>query len=226
MPSFDLRDRNGELDALAPFKVLAVMSHPFDRVERERMLGLIQGETGVGRKRRQGTIPKAFMEDVGFASSHIAPAGALLLTLLQLHGNGERATLNRAIPLVAAQLPQWQQPDGQWSTRPPLDHIPRSRRKLLAAFRTNRPVAHLWAALIHGQQHDRADIWPGSRETLPTFLSYATAFADMGCDLPWPGRDRRFTLERAEVWSFVLPEALERISRIEALPLPQDPADG
>ena len=25
-----------------------------------------------------------------------------------------------------------------------------------------RSVAHLWAAALHGQQHDREDIWPGS----------------------------------------------------------------
>jgi hypothetical protein len=48
MPRFDLRQNNGTLDPLASFKALAVMCHPHNRVQREKMLGNIQLETGVG----------------------------------------------------------------------------------------------------------------------------------------------------------------------------------
>ena len=220
MRSFDLRDKRGSLDPLAPFKVLAVMSHPCDREARERMVGLIQLETGVGRRRRRPLVPQQFLREVGIGAGRCGSAGYLLLTLLQLHGNGERATLNRALALVSSQLPQWEQPNGpDWYSDVHVSHIPRSRRKLQMAFRTYRAVSHLWAALIHGRQHDRTDIWPGSTETLPSFLSYSTAFAEKGCALPWSGRDRRFTLDPAELWSFVIPDELTQTARIEALPL-------
>ncbi len=54
---------------------------------------------------------------------------------------------------------------------------------------------------------------------LPLFLSYAKAFGDKGVALPWAGRDRRFTLEPAELWSFLLPNDLIATAKIEALPL-------
>ncbi len=111
MRSFDLRDKRGLLDPLAPFKVLAVMTHPYDRAARERMVGLIQLETGVGRKRRRALVSEQFLREVGIGAGRCSAAGALLLTLLQLYGNGERATLNRAIELVSSQFPQWEQPN-------------------------------------------------------------------------------------------------------------------
>jgi hypothetical protein len=49
MPLFDLRQDDGTLDPLAPFNVLAVMSHPNDRIRREKMLGIVQQETGKGK---------------------------------------------------------------------------------------------------------------------------------------------------------------------------------
>ena len=53
MPRFDLRQDDGTLHPLAPFKVLAVMCHPIDRIRREKMLGTIEKETGVARPRRR-----------------------------------------------------------------------------------------------------------------------------------------------------------------------------
>jgi hypothetical protein len=53
MPRFDLRQNDGTLHPLAPFKVLAVMCHPKNRIQREKMLGNIQQETGVSRFRRE-----------------------------------------------------------------------------------------------------------------------------------------------------------------------------
>ena len=80
----------------------------------------------------------------------------------------------------------------------------------------------MWAALLHGQQHGRTDIWPSSNETLPIFLSYANAFAEKGAALPWSGRDRRFTLDKKELWSFLLPNDLTATAKITGLPLNDD----
>ena len=223
MRPFDLRDAHGSLEPLAPFKVLAVMTHPDDRAARERMVGLIRRETGVGRSRRSPLVSKQFLREVGYSAGRGGSAGGLLLTLLQLHANGERATLSRAIPLTASLLPDWEELRGpDWSPDDHIGHIPRSRRKLLAAFQKYRAVSHLWAALIHGQQNDRSDIWPGSVETLPVFLGYAAAIAEMGCALPWPGRDRRRTLSPAELWRFFIPEDLVRTVRLVASPVTRE----
>jgi len=112
MPRFDLRQDDGTLDPLASFKVLAVMCHPNHLTQREKMLGNIQKETGVGQPRRRPRGSEAFMEEVRRASRRAAVAGGLLLTLLQLYHNGYRASLNRAMPLVVALLPKWKQPEG------------------------------------------------------------------------------------------------------------------
>ena len=52
MPRFDLRQDDGTLDPLAPSKVLTVMCHPNNRIQREKMLGNIQKVTGEGKPRR------------------------------------------------------------------------------------------------------------------------------------------------------------------------------
>ena len=64
MPRFDLRQDEGTLDPLAIFKVLAVMCHPNDRIQREKMLGIIEKETGVARPRRHPVTAEAFMQEV------------------------------------------------------------------------------------------------------------------------------------------------------------------
>jgi hypothetical protein len=72
----------------------------------------------------------------------------------------------------------------------------------------------LWAALLHSQQHNRQDIWPGSPKTLPTFIAYSEAILDLACPLP---RGRRFAMSRLEAWRFTMPN-LERVT-LTALPL-------
>jgi len=67
-------------------------------------------------------------------------------------------------------------------------------------------VAHLWAAALHGQQHDREDIWPGSTSTLPTFLAYAEAILGLACRLRAFVPGRRFTMSRSTSWRFTVPE--------------------
>jgi hypothetical protein len=116
MPRFDLRQDDGTLDALAPFKVLTAMCHPNDRLQREKMLGTIQKETGEGKPRRHPQTPEEFIHEVRRVDTRAAVAGSLLLAMIQLHSNGYRASLNQAIPLIAALLPEWVQPVGRdWS---------------------------------------------------------------------------------------------------------------
>jgi hypothetical protein len=83
-------------------------------------------------------------------------------------------------------------------------------------------VAHLWAALIHGEQHNREDICPGSLETLPTFLAYANCFLDMDRTLPSPAGDRRHSGIRSKAWVFTIPENPRKTVTLEALPLHEE----
>ena len=84
---------------------------------------------------------------------------------------------------------------------------------MLRAYREFRPVAHLWAAMLHGQQNDRADIHPGSIGTLPKFLAYADAFLERGCALPRPEKREalRYSVQRHGGSSFRTPCANLRI---------------
>jgi hypothetical protein len=219
MPRFDLRQDDGALDPLASFKVLAVICHPGNRVQREKMLGNILKESGVGQPRRQPLTCEEFMEQVRRVDRRAAVAGGLLLTMLQLHHNGYRASFNRAIPLVAALLPRWEQPVGPgWSKTCHFEHRPHSKSNMLQAYNHFRSVAHFWATMLHGQQHDRQDIWPGSLQTLPTFLAYAESILDMSCALPSLAHNRRFAITRSKAWSFTIPERLKPVS-LEALPM-------
>jgi hypothetical protein len=70
----------------------------------------------VARPRRQPVTAEAFMQEVRLTSRRAAVAGSLLLTMLQLYHSGRRPSLNQAIPLVTALLPEWQQPQNPyWS---------------------------------------------------------------------------------------------------------------
>jgi hypothetical protein len=218
MPRFDLRKDDETLDPLAPFKVLAVMCHPNDRFQREKMLGTIQKETEEGQPRRRPLTSEEFIHKVRRVDTRAAIADGLLLAMIQLNSNGYRPSLNQAIPLVAALLPKWEQPEGPyWSKDCHIGHHPHAKENLLGAFNEFRSVAHLWGALLHGQQHDRQDIWPGSPKTLPTFIAYAEAILDLACRLPSFARGQRFTLSRSKAWRFTIP-IIQRIT-LEALPL-------
>jgi hypothetical protein len=96
MPLFDLRQNDGRLDPLAPFKVLTVMCHPNDRIQRERMLAGIQKETGEGKPRRRPLASNEFMDEVRCADTRAGVAGGLLLTMVQLQSSDHNASLNNA----------------------------------------------------------------------------------------------------------------------------------
>ena len=168
MPRLDLRQDEETFKPLAPFQVLAVMCCPTDRIRRERMMGDIEATSGMAAPRRKPFSSEEFRREVRLSSLKAVVAGGLLLTRLQLHLRGNRFSLARAMPLVRALLPDWEQPyGGTWPKDASTRQWPHSRRKMLAAYDEYRSVAHLWAALIHGGQHERADIWPGSIETIP-----------------------------------------------------------
>src|SRR5262245_56461771 len=141
MPLFDLRQNDGTLDPLAPFKVLAVMCHPSDRIRREKMLGTIQQETAEGKPRRRPLTSGEFFSEVQRVDTRAAVAGGLLLTMLQLQASNDEPSLNRAIPLVSALLPKWEQPLGPyWSKDCHVGHHSCSRENMLRAYSEFRNV--------------------------------------------------------------------------------------
>jgi len=217
MPIFDLRQDDGTLDPLAPFKVLTVMCHPNDRIQRERMLGRIQKETGKGKARRRTLTSEEFIDEVRRVDTRAGVAGGLLLTMVQFQSSDHNPSLNNAIPLVVASLPKWRQPEGPyWSRDCHIGHHPHSKENILRAFNEFRSVAHLWASLIHGQQHNRQDIWPGSLDTLPTFLAHAEAILDLACRLPSFASGERSLMNRSGAWRFTIGDG----QRITLAPLP------
>src|SRR5262245_10678378 len=132
MPLFDLRQDDGTLDPLAPFKVLTVMCHPNNRIQREKMLGNIQQETGQGKPRRRPLTSKAFFGEVRRVDTRASVAGGLLLTMLQLQMSDYNPTMNHAIKLVRPLLPKWEQPVAPyWSRDCHIGHHPRDRENML-----------------------------------------------------------------------------------------------
>lgn len=222
MPRMDLRHDDVTLNSVAPFKVLALMCHPnpWELVKRERMLGHIVATSGTGRPRRRPLTSEDFSAEVRISSLWGSVAGAMLLTLLQLHGNHLPASLNRAIPIVRSQLPKWTMRSGaSWPNDSFARQWPRSSRKMLEAFSHYRAAAHLWAALIHGMQHNRTDIWPGSCQQLPIFLDYAECLLKMAAQQPAPYRRGKYLIGRNEAWTFRRPKGLIKERLLIAMPL-------
>jgi hypothetical protein len=138
--------------------------------------------------------------------------------MAQLRESGFHPSFRQAMPLVADPLPKWDFSAFAWSKDCHLGHRPRSKSTMLEAWKAYQPVLHLWAALLHGEQWGRRDIWPGSNETLPNFLAYADAILDFACDLPSYARERGFALRRKDAWTFTLRRPAEA-RRLIAVPL-------
>ena len=190
------------------------MCHPNNRIQREKMLVTVQS--------RRPLTPEEFMDGVRRVDTKAAVAGTLLLTMIQLQSRDDNPSLNRAIPLVAALLPKWNQPTGPcWSSDCHVGHHPHSRENILRAFKEFHSVAHLWAALLHGQQHDRQDIWPGSLETLPNFLAHAEAILDLASLLPPFSRGRGLATKHSRAWRFTIPDSPQ--ITLAAFPLNNEP---
>ncbi len=207
MPRFNLRQDHETFKPLAPFQVLAVMCHPASLLSRERMLAHVQRGTGQGQPRRRPFSSEEFLAEIRRISPRASVAGGLLLTMIQLDANGYHGSLNQALPLVAVLLPKWQQPEGRsWSRDCHVGHRPRDRENMLSAYKEYVSVTHLWAAALHGQQHDRGDIWLGSTRTLPIFLAYAEAILGLACRLRAFVPGRRFAMSQSTSWRFTVPE--------------------
>ena len=220
MPTFSLINDDQSLTPLAVYRILAVMLFPRDRILRERAIAFVIDHSDViAEKRRKPLSKDEFFSYVDIYAPKAIIVGALVLTRLQLHRDGYPWSLNRAIPLVKTCLPKWVQPLGNsWPSDSTSRSWPRSRRKMREAWLQFRPVAHLWAALVHvGQHHTAFEEWRWGQE-LPTFLAFANTLLEMTCSLPSPG-DRGFVLPRAEAWTFQLPQDLTLTKRLEGLPL-------
>ena len=73
MRRLDLRKDAEQLDDLAPFKVLAVMSQPSDTRRREQMLALLHAQTGHGRSRRRALTEDGFLREEKLMSRRGSP---------------------------------------------------------------------------------------------------------------------------------------------------------
>src|SRR4029078_5594544 len=107
MPRFDLRRDDETLKPLAAFHVLAVMCCPTDRIRRDKMMAHIQAGRGVARPRRHPLSSDEYRSEVRLGALKGVVAGGLLVTRLQLHLNGYRFSLARAMPLVRTRLREW-----------------------------------------------------------------------------------------------------------------------
>jgi hypothetical protein len=221
MPFRDLRTGDNEIDPLGPFIVLAVMCYPqaSERAERGRMVSTLRRHKGAGKVRYGVLSNEAFLDAVARHTARGGACGSLLLTYLQLSALGERTSLNRAIKIVSALPVRWTDHLWPvWDAKSVERHMPHSRGRLLQAFRNYLPVAHLWAALLHGHQNDRVYITPASLEALPTFLAYADEFLVMADRTPWAGRDRKVLLPGPTAWRFGLPARFKQSVCLRALP--------
>lgn len=207
---------------LAPFTVLAVMCHPHDRRAQDQIVAMVEAQTGVDPAKRPRLSEDAFWEQLDKAAYRGGvSAGGILLNIIQLAGNSVRPSFNNAYELLLAVLPKWEQPvSDQWRLNPPSTYIPRNRADVLDAFQRFLPVAHLWAALIHAEQHGRyPEIGPHSIETLPHFLAYAEGLLSQADRIRWQGRARRIVLPKNVSWRFKVPDGLQRKQKLSALPL-------
>lgn len=215
MPKFSLSSGSA-LDPLAPFKVLAVMCHPTDRARREAMTATITKQSGIGNMRRAPLDDDKFMAEVGKVSRRAGLVGTLLLTRLQLFEHGQQWSLNEAIPLVKPWLPKWEHPFGADPAEAVDRHTPTSRPKILDINRRFVSVAHLWAALVHGEQHGDREIWPGRNSTLPNFLAHAECFLQKSERLPTRGSMRSTHPTRPSAWTFLIPEQMRFSVELQA----------
>jgi hypothetical protein len=220
MPTFSLINDDKSLTALAEYKIFSAMLFPRDRILRERFIAhVIDNSDVIAEKRRAAMSKDNCFSYVDIYAPKASIVGGLLLTRLQLHPEYYPWSQNRAIPLVRSCLPKWSQPTGSsWPGDSTSRSWPLSRRKMLDAWHQFRPVAHLWAALVHVLQHHPAlEAWRWGHD-LPTFLAFADRLLEMACTLPSP-RDGGFVLSRAEAWTFQLPQDLTLTKRLVGLPL-------
>lgn len=222
MPFRDLRTFDNQIDPLAPFMVLAIMCHPQpeEGTQRDQMLSTLRHQTGKGKVRRGILSTEEYLSNTSRYAARGFVVGSLFLTYLQLSELGEHASLNRAISNVRYYPPRWSDHLWPvWDAKAVHMHMPHSRRKMLEAFHHYLPVAHLWAALLHGYQNEPNDISPESLTTLPTFLAYADRFLQLANQTQWAGLDRKVLLPGSLAWRFGLPARFAQSITLEVAPI-------
>ena len=218
MRIFDLRKDENTFRANATVIVLAVMCYPHDEVARNRMIN--------GRLSQE-----EFLVAVNLAALHASVAGAILLARLQLFLSEPRLaySIARALPMVRAQLIAKIGPDVRKNQRPGWPHDiatrqwPVSGGGMREAYDYYLSVAHLWAAMLHAEQHQRSDLWPSANDRLGAFLAVANWFLKAGRWMPAPEQPHRFALSVRDACHFRLP--LNSVPMTVLIPLPlEDPA--
>jgi hypothetical protein len=215
MRQVSLTDGRNGWQPHAVFLVLAAMCSPQKTARSAYFFRTIRRQIARGI-----SCPKEnarLWRELELASPRGAIAGSILLHLIQLSQNRAHPTLENAIRLVRPQLRPWfQEMAPYWHRDLHLGHSPTPRRRIQAIFHEYRPVSHLWAALIHSEQHERKDTWPSSLETLPGFLSYASAFMELGLRLRFRAVGHEPFLDAQTVVRFRVPDRSLHPTRLVA----------
>ena len=222
MPTLDLREPAdpSRLNPLAHFMVLAAMLSPNNKLRRVKIMDSVRCDLGIKptRGRPLNEIQSIIVQT--FGNGRGSEAGFMMAELVRLHNQGFAPTLSKSIKLIQAELPKTLTGGRNESWQPHLfyEHLPRSPNKLKQIFVEFGPVAHLWAAKLHGaqtaawhrEQHhiEIHDGLPSSIENLPKFLNRAGAI--------WQLYDKISILKRADAptfighpWKFIVPEHLK-----------------
>jgi hypothetical protein len=221
MPILNLRTSNDTLIPLARFQVFGVMACPNDRQKRLHLMNQLETETTGDEPAPPRPAITELLEAVKQAMWAGSEAGAILRNIIQLQRNGLKPSFNRAHAILGRTLPEHVQLLGpEWhADRAAAARHPRHRNTVSKSFREYLSVSHLWAALVFAEETKRADIWPGSNETLPRFLGFADAFARAAADIRWYGKDRAAVLPRRIVCRVQIPEPLKEHHDVSALRL-------
>lgn len=199
----DLRDKTGrELSPLARVIVYAVMLYPRDKRKRHGVVNAAERHQ-LTEAQRVRELAKAR------TAARVGLAGSILLRLVQIDEAGEKPSLRAASFLISE---MWEK---DWLTNPYYSHLRglntgRQRQRHLDAWHINRPVAHLWAALLLPLFYDMES---------PTFLDQDVDFIEFIHVAEWLAgrgsqiylsdpRERRYVpaMEHSKTWNFKLPK--------------------
>lgn len=199
----DLRDEtHRDLDSWARVLVYAVMLYPRDQRAR----------SGVLKAAKQDQLTEAAQaKELAKArtAARVGLAGSILLRLIQIEEAGEKPSLRAASFLISE---MWEK---DWLTNPDYSHLRRlntgrQRQRHLDAWHINRPVAHLWAALLLPLFYDmESPTFLDQDADFIEFIHVAEWFAARGSQIyllnPRARRNVK-AMEPSKTWCFKLPE--------------------
>ena len=207
----NLRLPDGSLDPLSVPRILAVMAHPHDRKARYRFRHL--------KNKPNEKTARTAMSAFSKVAIRGRIAGDALLTLLQQHEGGGRASLEGAHDHVRRAFFHDSGmgsrglsglDDVEWNrAREKLGDARLSRRYFNAAFDEFRPAAHLWAAFEAAVYCDRRDIYSlQNPEAIARLVEAARDLAERASRVPLKRSPPEFVLPRRMVWEIRLPPKL------------------